>query len=152
MYLRQFSIVVVSAVLALDMIPTETRRKVWFSGHTPRYKLKAWYSGHIPRCKVAVLSQMRSATISLLLHAQLTDSTSSIDSQRPMRAMHKAASLPNFTLRSATPLQNSWRRPWCSVCVCVCITHYTIYTHTVGVASSDDDDEDDDWDSDGDSG
>ena len=57
MYLRQFSIVVVSAVLALDMIPTETRRKVWFSGHTPRYKLKAWYSGHIPRCKVAVLRQ-----------------------------------------------------------------------------------------------
>jgi len=57
MYLRQFSTVVVSAVLALDMIPTETREKVWFSGHIPRYKLKAWCSGHIPRCKVAVLSQ-----------------------------------------------------------------------------------------------
>ena len=128
MYLRQFSIVVVSSVLALDMIPTETRRKVWFSGHIPRYKLKAWYSGHIPKWKVAVLSQTRSTTISLLLHAQLPDSTSSIDLQRPMRAMHKAASLSNFTLQ-VPHFKRAGAGPGV-VCVCVCVSHTTLYTHT----------------------
>ena len=76
MYLGQF---VVSSVLALDVILTDTKKKVWFSGHVPRRKLKARYSGHIPRCQVVVLDQMRSATIGLLLHVQLTECTSNID-------------------------------------------------------------------------
>jgi len=68
-----------SSVLALNVILTDTKKKVWFSGHVPRRKLKAWYSGHIPRCQVVVLDQMRSATIGLLLHVQLTECTSNID-------------------------------------------------------------------------
>jgi len=87
MYLRQFSIVVVSTVLALDVILTESRKKVWFSGHIPRYKLKAWYSRHVPRCKVAVRSQMRSATISLLLHVRLTEALPILIHKDPMRAI-----------------------------------------------------------------
>ena len=49
MYLGQF---IVSAELALDAIP---------------------------RCQVAVLGQMRSVTVGLLLQVQLTESTSNID-------------------------------------------------------------------------
>jgi len=55
------------------------KKKVWFSGHIPRHKLKAWYSKHVPRCKVAVLSETRSMTIGLLVHTQLTESTSNTD-------------------------------------------------------------------------
>ena len=59
--------VVVSAVLALDTILTDTKKKVvWFSAHISRCKLKPWYSRHIPRCKVAVLVETRSTTIGLL--------------------------------------------------------------------------------------
>ena len=68
-------------VLALDAILSDTKNKnkVWFSGHVPRHKLKVQYSGHILRCKVAVLVETRSTTIGLLLHAQLTESTSYTD-------------------------------------------------------------------------
>jgi len=76
MYLGQL---VVSAVLALDVILTDTKKKVWFSGHVPRRKLKARYSARIPRCQVAVLGQMRSVTVGLLLQVQLIESTSNID-------------------------------------------------------------------------
>ena len=52
----------VSAVLALDAILTDTKKKVWFSGHIPRHKLKVWYSRHVPRCKVVALGETRSMT------------------------------------------------------------------------------------------
>ena len=54
MYLGQFNIVLVSTMLALDAILTDTKMKVWFSGHILRHKLKAWYSRHIPRCNAEV--------------------------------------------------------------------------------------------------
>ena len=72
------NIVVVSAVLALNTILTDTKKKVWFSGHVAGCKLKVQYSGHISRCRVAVLVETRSVTIGLLLHAQPTESTSNI--------------------------------------------------------------------------
>jgi len=50
------------------------KKKVWFSGHISEYKLKAH-----SQCKVTVLVEMRSTTIGLLLHAQLTESTSNTD-------------------------------------------------------------------------
>ena len=67
----------VSAVLALDVILTDTKKKVWFSARVPRCKLMAWYSRHIPRCKVAVL--VGQGLRPYLLHAQRIESTSNTD-------------------------------------------------------------------------
>jgi len=58
------NIVVVSAVLPLDTILTDT---------------KNGFLDTFPRCKVAVLSETRSTTIGLLLHARHTESTSNTD-------------------------------------------------------------------------
>ena len=44
-----------------------------------RHKLKVWYSRYVPRCKVAVLGEMRSMIIGLLVHARFAKSTSSTD-------------------------------------------------------------------------
>ena len=66
----------VSTVLALDAILTDTKKEGVVSGHIPRRKLKVWHSEHIPRCKVVVLSETKSTTIAYFC---MHESPSSID-------------------------------------------------------------------------
>ena len=74
------NIVVVSAVLALDVILTDTKKEgvvFWTCFQTKTEGTVFWT--HSKMQKVVVLVEMKSMTIGLLLHARLTKSTSNTD-------------------------------------------------------------------------